>query len=436
MSTLLVTAPWVVPVGQPPLKLGAVLIEDDRIVEIGHVHDFIRRYPSAEVMHFSHSVICPGLVNAHTHLTLSALHGVVASQPFAQWLPRLVAALKPWEIADHEASGIVGAEECLSCGVTVVGDIAYGAAEVARASAAGLGGVYYWELLGIDAEQVDERLAYLRYPDDAGAYGERVVCGLSPHSPYTAGPSLLRAVHDKAQSLGVPNAIHVAESSAEVDLISHGGGPLADVASRTAHGFTAPGTTTVEYLNDLGVLEGATAVHLCHATQGDIAVLAKQVRGVVSCPRSNRYLHNPAPDVTRFLEAGVTVGVGTDSSASNHDLDLMEEIRAIAAAHPRLEPSRLIEMATLGGARAIGVDDRFGTLSPGMLADLVVFTADVGEDPEGGLIRSAGRQSVRAVMSAGTWRVWDGSLLATDHDAAARAADARARSLAALDRIS
>ena len=156
----------------------------------------------------------PGLVNAHTHLTLTALRGVVPPMPFAEWLPRLVAAMAPWDIADHEASGVVGAEECLLSGVSVVGDIAYGAAEVASASAAGLGGVYYWELLGLRPEEIDRTLDYLRYPACREDYGRRVVCGLSPHSPYTSRTlDCCKHVHRKAAELGVPTAIHVAESA-------------------------------------------------------------------------------------------------------------------------------------------------------------------------------------------------------------------------------
>ena len=432
MSSLLVTAPWLVPVSQPPIRDGAVLVQGDRIAAVGTAAELIARYPGIEVERFSAGVMCPGLVNAHTHLTLTALQGVVPPQPFEQWLPKLVAALKPWEIADHEASGVVGAEQCLLAGVTVVGDIAYGAAEVAQASAAGLGGVFYWELLGLHAEQVEEHLAYLRYPDSAEAYGPRVACGISPHSPYTSGPALLQAVHRTATAAGAPSAIHVAESCAEVELMLSGTGALAGVAARTAHGFLAPHTSTTRYLADLGVLDGTTAVHLCHADQADIAVLARHVRGVVTCPRSNRYLDNPPPNVERFVKAGIAVGVGTDSSASNNDLDLMAEVRSIAHAEPAIAPHELMTMATTGGAQAIGVHDRFGALSPGLLADVAVFSVETGEDPVGALLRSAGSSTVNAVMSSGQWRVRDGVLVNSNTAAAARARLARDRSLEAL----
>lgn len=429
---MLISAPWVLPISSPPIRDGAVLVRGEVVVAVGTLERLSTEFADEPREHFSECVITPGLVNAHTHLTLSALAGVIPPLPFAQWLPRLVAALRPWEIADHEASGVVGAEESLACGVTVVGDIAYGAAEVASASTAGLGGVYYWELLGIPAEDITATLEALRFPRDSAAYGPRVVCGLSPHSPYTSGPALLRAVDDLAQELGVPSAIHLSESLAELAVLRDGSGALAGTAARTAIGFTPPGTTSVEYVSALGALEGTTAVHLCHVTPHEIQLLSRHARGAVTCPRSNRYLYNPPPAITPLLAAGIPVGVGTDSSASNDDLDLMQELRVLRFAEKALSAATLLHMATAGGARAIGVEDRYGSLEPGRFADLVVHHIACMDDPEEALVEHGGRANTRAVMSGGRWRVRDGSLLHTDPAAARRAAAAHENSVRAL----
>jgi aminodeoxyfutalosine deaminase len=430
---LVVSADWVLPVSGPPIRDGAVVVAGDRIVAVGSRTELEGRESTAERRHFPGCVIVPGLVNAHTHLTLTALAGVVPPLPFTEWLPCLVAALKPWEVADHEASGVIGAEQCLQAGVTVVGDIAYGAAEVASAARAGLGGVFYWELLGMRPDEVARALARLRYPEHANAYGARVTCGLSPHSPYTSGPGLLRAVHDRARELGVPVAIHIAESAAEVELLRDGTGPLVGVASRQAIGFRAPGTTTVRYLDELGALDAATAIHVCYASDEDLALLASGVRGVVTCPRSNRYLDNPPPRIAPLIGAGVAIGIGTDSSASNEDLDLMAEVRALSASEPALSAETLLKIATIGGAKAIGVDDRFGTLDADKQADLAIFAIDVSaHDPAASVVGNAGRDSVEAVMSGGEWRVLGARLLSRDADATARSADAAARARDAL----
>jgi len=160
--------------------------------------------------------------------------------------------------------------------------------------------------------------------------------------------------------------------------------------------------------------------------------MSGRVRGVVTCPRSNRYLGNPRPHVAPMLAAGIAVGAGTDSSASNDDLDLLAEVRAIRDSETQIAASDLLEIATRGGARAIGVDQRLGTLEPGMFADLTVFELAADESPEALIIDRGGRATVRGVMSAGSWRVRDGSLLSADAGAAATATDAHRRATRAL----
>jgi 5-methylthioadenosine/S-adenosylhomocysteine deaminase len=217
-----------------------------------------------------------------------------------------------------------------------------------------------------------------------------------------------------------------------MQLLLDGTGPLAGTAARTAHGFAPPGTTTAAYLAALGALDRATAVHLCHATGDDVALLARHARGAVTCPRSNFYLDNPAPRVTPLLEAGIPVGIGTDSSASNYDLDLLAEVRTLYSAEPHLSPETLLSIATLSGAEAIGVADRYGSLEPGKYADIAIFAVDGGGDPAAALIATCGAECTAAVMSGGAWRVREGRLLQTDRAAALRSMHARERSVQAL----
>jgi 5-methylthioadenosine/S-adenosylhomocysteine deaminase len=153
------------------------------------------------------------------------------------------------------------------------------------------------------------------------------------------------------------------------------------------------------------------------------------VRGVVTCPRSNRFLHNSPPLVAPLLARNISVGAGTDSAASNVDLDLLGEIRALRRAEPTIPARTLIEIATARGAQAIGVSDRFGRLAPGYQADLAVFALGATEDPEGEVVSRGGTATVRAVASGGVWRVLDGELVARDQRAAARAERARRSSI-------
>ena len=431
---MLITADWVLPVSRPPIREGAVCVERGIIVDIGRLRDLESRHPGHDRHDFPGCVLMPGLVNAHTHLALSGLRGVVGPMPFDQWLPRLVTALSVWGPDDYAASATLGAEACLEAGVTVVGDIVHGPESMAAAADCGIGGVFYWEILGLRADQLPRVLELAEFPRiPGGACGARTRCGLSPHAAYTVGPEAMAAVIGDAHELRVPVAIHVAESAAETQLLLDGTGPLAGIAERLAFGFRPPATGAVTYLDRIGALEGATAVHLCHVQPGEIPRLAATVRGAVTCPRSNRFLHNPLPPIARLLRSGIAVGIGTDSSASNDDLDLMAEVRVLSEELPRIAPRRLIEMVTSMGAVALGVEDRFGVLEPGMQADVALFALDGANDPEAAVVRLAGRDTVRAVLAGGTWRVLGGELVLPDHSVAAIVEGSTARARAALD---
>jgi len=429
---MLITADWVLPVSRRPIRNGGVLVIDGLIAEVGTADSLAGRNADGVHRDLPGCVLVPGLVNAHTHLSLSALGGLLKPAPFAEWLPRLVVALKGWDPTDHAASAAFGARACLEAGVTVVGDIAYGPESPSSAAREGVGGVFYWEVLGIEAGELAAELERIGFPlATPRSCGSRIRCGLSPHAAYTSGPGLLTAVHKLAATHAVPVAIHVAESPAESELMLHGTGPLATLASRSAHGFTVPQCSPAGYLDGLGVLDGATAVHLGESGASDIVRYASTLRGAVACPRSNEFLHNAIAPVSRLLAAGVPVGLGTDSAASNIDLDLMEEVRALQDADPTLPVRSLIEMVTAMGAIALGVEDRFGVIEPGLQADLVAFRVGETNDPEGDFVRLAGRATLDSVLTAGIWRIVGGRTTSTE-DVATPARAARVRAEHAL----
>lgn len=430
---MLICADWVLPISRKPIRDGAVAIVNGHVAAVGRKRELLGAYEDQECRVFRDSVLMPGLVNAHTHLALTALQGLVPPVAFEQWLPQLVTAMKSWSHDDFAASAAVGAERMLEAGCTVIGDVVYGPESVAAAADNGLGGVYFWELLGIDADELPAVLERAEFPVvGGGRCGMRTRCGLSPHSVYTAGPRLLQAVRETALELDVPFAIHVAESTAETRLLRDGDGPLAGTAARMAKGFKPPGTGSITYLDRLGALDGATAVHLCQCSPTEIPRLAATVRGIVTCPRSNRYLSNPIPRVDRFLRSGVPVGIGTDSVASNYDLDLMADVRCLHDAEPDIPVRTLVEMVTAMGAIAIGVEDRFGILEPGMEGDVAIFKIGRTEEPEAAVVRLAGRETVDAVMASGVWRVLEGKVISPNTDAAAAAAAAAARAAKVL----
>jgi cytosine/adenosine deaminase-related metal-dependent hydrolase len=405
---MLITAGWVLPISRRPIRNGGVIVERGHVLEVAEAEELIGM-PGTDVRHdFPDGILLPGLVNSHTHLSLAAMEGLFEPDAFDHWLPPLADAMAAWGPGDFAASATMGAQQCIEAGVTVVGDIAYGPESLAAAADAGIGGVFYWEVLGIEGKSLFAHLESIEFPVDSSDCGERVRCGLSPHSPYTSGPGLISAIHETAQEIGAPVAIHIAESAQEAELLTKGTGPLAEIAKRMIKDFRAPGVSGVTYLDRLDALDGITAVHLGYSLPTDIPRLAATVRGVVVCPRSSRHLSSTLPRFDRMLKAGVPIGIGTDCAAAIDRLDLFEEARALKAQSPRVADKTLLEMMTSMGAIALGVEERFGILECGMHADMAVFKIGATDSPESDLIRLGGRKTLEAVMSAGEWRVLDG----------------------------
>ncbi len=405
---MIITADWVVPMNGHPIAGGAVRVHGTHISDVATAERIRRAYPEERTREYPGCIICPGLINAHTHLSLTALAGLLASQPFPAWLSSIARLTRVLDADDFAASAAHGALLCLRSGVTSVGDVAYGPEASAAAGDAGVGGVFFWEVLGIGTGELEARLAALDFPEDTRACGTRTRCGLTPHAPYTSGPSLIRAVHALARERDVPVMIHVAESRAEVRLLTSGTGPLASVAARLAPDLSPPGSTPVEYLHSLGALDDVIAVHCVHLASGDQHLLARHARGVVLCPRSNRYLENGTPPVAALMDAGARLAVGTDSLASVPTLDIFDELRAVRTACPTIAPERLLAMVTTEAAGVLGLVDRNGTIAPGALADLIVVAAGWTQDPYAALVERGSADAVRLVMSAGVLRVIDG----------------------------
>jgi cytosine/adenosine deaminase-related metal-dependent hydrolase len=349
--------------------------------------------------------------------------------PMRPFLARVTTAVEALTDSDLEASAALGALECLRNGVTCVGDITYGPEPLAACAGLGLAGVFYVEVLGTTEAELGALLTRRGFPREPGACARgRVRCGLSPHTPYTAGPGTLLACAAIARTSGASLAVHLAESPAERELMLHGTGPLSAVAERLAHGFESPGTGSVAYLESLGILGQVLAVHCANLEPGDPERLAVAL-GVALCPRSNAYLANGEPPVAALREAGVRLALGTDSAASTWDLDLLEEARALRKLDPALTAARLLEMVTVDGARVLGMGDVVGSLTPGLDADFAVLRVGDTDEPEAAVIATGGRERVVAVMAQGRWRVRDGRIVG--HTAATELAAASAHAAAA-----
>jgi 5-methylthioadenosine/S-adenosylhomocysteine deaminase len=418
------SAEWVVPVEGDPIPDGAVSISDEgTIASVG---------PAAELgagERFEGCVIVPGFVNCHSHLEYAVYAGFGDGMPFSDWIGLHVARKGRLELDDMRAIAVDGAYACLRSGITTVGDCSFAGAAAEAAALAGLRAIVYLEVFGRDSSALD-RFHELHARVEP-LVSERLKLGVSPHAPYTCTLEL----YAECAALGLPVATHFAESLAEREFLVHGTGDW----SAFAHMLVPPpGVAGIQLLADAGLLgPHLMAAHCVDVDDDEIALLARHGVGVAHCPRSNGILGCGVARLRDLIAAGIAVGVATDSPASTPAFDLFDELRAaIVSARARerrpdaLGAREALELATLGGAKVLGMDADVGSIVPGKQADLTVVSVDETpfwplEDPVAAVVLGGSPERVAATLVAGEDRYRRGTTAWPDSRRAAR----RARSL-------
>jgi cytosine/adenosine deaminase-related metal-dependent hydrolase len=427
MATVL-SADWVLPVDGEPIEGGAIAIEDGRIAAVGTVEQLGRG------RHFAGAAIAPALVNAHSHLEYAVYTGFGDGLHFAPWISLHMERKRTLSFGDMLAIARLGAAECLASGIGTVADASFSGAAALAAADLGLRAIVGLEIFGSDAERAlahFERLRALVEP----ALSERVRLAISPHAPYTTTLDLYRA----ARELRLPVLTHLAESFSERPWLEHGSGYFAQLAELLV---PPPGASGIRHLAANGLLGPETiAAHCVDLEPDEIELLAANGVAVAHCPRSNGYLGCGFAPLTALRAAGVRVGIGTDSPASAPSFDLFEELRtAIVVARARehgsdtLTARDALRLATLDGARALGLEHEVGSLSPGKQADLVIVALSETslvpwEDPAAALVLGGSPSAVLATYVEGRPRYERGEL--DWHELRNAAASARGRMLAA-----
>jgi cytosine/adenosine deaminase-related metal-dependent hydrolase len=309
------------------------------------------------------------------------------------WIRNLVArraTIGPAVAAEAAAKAI---ESMVLRGTVAVGDVANGSFAAPLLARSGLHGLAFHELFGFRAGSAESildaaaaRLEAIDGDDDVRSARHRLLAVLTPHAAHTTSHALLKALGGRAVASGEILSIHVAETEEEMQLLRDGTGPFKDfLIERDAWepSFKPPGMTPVEYLDRLGVLTPRTlAVHCIHIDSQDLSRLQSRGVTVVTCPRSNQRLGVGKAPISKLLSAGIPVALGTDSLASSPDLDLFTEIAHLRQDHPQLPPAAALRIATLNGARALGVSKDLGTIEVGKLALLaVVGLNEPNDDP-------------------------------------------------------
>jgi len=398
---VILTARFLFPISSPPILDGGLLIRDGAICAVGKASALIRDFAAEPHDDLGSAVLLPGLVNAHTHLELTGLHGrLPVGRSFTEWATALLNLRSELDGAFFAASARLGTATLLRSGVTCVADITTSGRSVAPLKTAGLRGIIFQEILGLDPEQATERL-------DAAeealrslqlqASGSLLSVGLSPHAPYSLSEPLLLRCAELLRRRRLPATIHVAESPEEVAYIGLGLGSIASellpAVGRHSPSHRICGESPVAFLDRAGLLsERLLAVHGVHVGGSDLELLKQRGVALAMCPRSNDYLNVGTAPLPRYLASGLRVGLGTDSLASNETLSLWDEMQFAHRLYGGVVKARqLVTMATLGGATVLGMAGAIGSLTPGKRADLTALAIDHLDDtdPYGSLLRQA-----------------------------------------------
>jgi 5-methylthioadenosine/S-adenosylhomocysteine deaminase len=355
-----VSAEWVLPVDAPPIENGLVRYEGPELVEI--------REGRAE-RHFEHAAIVPGFVNAHSHLEYAVYAGFGDGHPFGPWIKTHVERKDRLRPEDMLAVARCGVVDSLASGITTTADYSFSGAAATAAEDLGLRAIVYLEVFAQDPGEARRQFDAKR---DRVTETARVRIGVSPHAPYTCS----LPVYEWCLSLGIPVGTHLAESANEDEWLEHGAGPMKGIPILVP----PTGKRSVPTLEPV-LGPDLLCAHCVEVRPEDVALLAERGVPVAHCPRSNALLGCGIAPLALMRDAGVVVGLGTDSPASTPSFDMFEEMRTavfLARARDRrsnaLGADDALRLATADAARALRLDGEVGTLTAGKRADLTVVS--------------------------------------------------------------
>lgn len=401
-------ARYVFPVEGPPVADGVVTIDGERIVAAGAPSEIASPGPVTDL---GNVAVLPGLVNAHTHLEFSDLRTPLGhpGQAFPDWIDEITTHRRG---LGEEACAPVpaGLSEAVGSGTALLGEIAQPSWQADYFQRAPCETVVFYELIALARQRMEEQLDAARRHLLLRPSGQWTA-GLSPHAPYSLHWELYRRLIDLAAEHDAPVAFHLAESPEELELLRTGGGPFQRQLINLGvwcDDAIPRGSRPLDYLRVLARAPRSLIVHGNYLDDEEIAFVAEQRArmAVVYCPRTHAYFQHAPHPLPKLLAAGVTVALGTDSRASNPDLNLLAEIRHVAR-HVELPPATVLQLGTLGGATALGRAGDVGSLAPGKWANLAIVPLPNAEAADPYELLFDGDLPVTRTMVRGRW-VCDG----------------------------
>ncbi|MCX6551203.1 MAG: amidohydrolase [Acidobacteria bacterium] len=420
------------------IESGAVAIDGTTIVGVETADAIARNFVARDTVRADGAVVMPGLINTHGHAAMVMYRGLADDLALMEWLQKYIFPAEGKTVSPElvRVGTRLAALEMIQSGTTLYTDMYYFEDEVAKATKqAGMRGVLGQSVIGFpvaDAKTPADALARADRFMEAYRNDPLIVATVAPHSMYTLDAASLQATRDLARKYGVPLLTHLAETETEVK------------DSQAAHQMSP-----AAYFESLGFWDThAVAAHFVHISDEDIALLRKHEVGLSHNPESNMKLASGAAPLAKCLKAGLAVGLGTDGAASNNDLDMFEAMRQAAFLHKLVDrdptvasAETVLEMATIGGARALGMADKLGSLEPGKLADVIVVSMQSARQtplyhPISHLVYVTRGDDVRTTIVNGRVLMRDRRMLTLDPAVVLREARAMAKAVkAAVDGV-
>ncbi len=360
--------------------LGRITEDAEIVIDAGRIASIRKRGrdqsdTNPEIIDLGQAALLPGFVNAHAHLELTAAADHVKQHSqFTDWLREVVHTTSSWTGEDFDSSLRSGIKHCLVSGTTAVGDIGHMARDLKAYIESGMRVRLFNEVIGFDPYATGETFESLMARIRQCPSGKMLQVGIAPHTPYTVSEKLIRKCIELAHENDWLLCIHLAETPAELEFLRKGTGQIRHF--REEFGMPAqwepPGVSPVRYLHHLGLFGKSTVlIHCNYVSEEDFDILASSGSTVVFCPRSHRYFAHQDHPFIKMLDHGINIALGTDSLISSPTLSVLDEMKFLRHTFPELEPTTILQMATVNGLMALRFSPDIGKLEPGCEADIV-----------------------------------------------------------------
>jgi cytosine/adenosine deaminase-related metal-dependent hydrolase len=383
---VILRARTILPVSQPPIENGAIVISGNKIRAVGSWTD-LKSEADEKVLDLGEVILLPGLVNAHCHLDYTDMAGELPPpKTFTDWIPLITAAKTAWSYSEYAHSWLHGAHMLLKTGTTTVADIEAMPDLLPEVwDATPLRVFSFLEMTGIRARRDPKEILREAVGKIDSLAHARCFASLSPHAAYSTLPELLRMSAGLARKRKSRITTHIAESAEEFEMFAHARGKMFDWLKRNERDNSdcGHGSPVKHFARHKMLGQNLIAAHVNLLAHGDARLLGRHRVHVVHCPRSHAYFRHPPFLRERLANAGVNLCLGTDSLATTRkigkqkpELNMFEEMRLLAAADKTISPAEILRMATINGARALGLAGQAGEISENCSADLIAIPAD------------------------------------------------------------